>query len=102
MDDDNFNEPEQSPEQEKNEQELINKLSRILYENGIEEVTEWVIRNCPFWERMVWGMLLEESDTGNSMVHSEIVEAFGRTVADNLRSGFFRLKKRLGKKFPPK
>ena len=91
--------PKQTPKQRRNERKLREKLDQILYEYGIEETTEWVIKNCPYWERMEWAILLWETTTGESLVHSEIVELLGETAARNLRSAIFRLKDKLPSNF---
>ncbi len=86
--------------QAKNQQELEERFARILNQYGYGEITDWVIRTRPYWERMIWTVWLLEADTGKVYRHSEIVKDFGEVGATTLRTSAVRLKKGIIKKFP--
>jgi hypothetical protein len=88
-----------SSKQQRNQREFSERIHRILYQYGWGEVTEWVIRHCPFFQRLAWGLYLEWSLTDCSPSNSEIEAAFGSKFANNLRMGQSRLRERLEEKF---
>ena len=70
-------------------------LSLILETYSTDELTEWIIRNGTYFERVWWAIKLLETDTGDRFTNAQQIAAWGRNQTQAIRVAGFRLQAKL-------